>query len=114
MQDMIANKLFETIGSAVEDITAKLDELCANLPPPFCDFLKPGSLIKYLFNKLCMNAIVFGVKKLAQPSEKLLYTKCDDENKEDVSPKEMDQQLCRSLRWAPYIRNDDISFDPQK
>eukprot|EP00486_Rosalina_sp_Unknown_P001147 CAMPEP_0201563940 /NCGR_PEP_ID=MMETSP0190_2-20130828/1606_1 /ASSEMBLY_ACC=CAM_ASM_000263 /TAXON_ID=37353 /ORGANISM="Rosalina sp." /LENGTH=53 /DNA_ID=CAMNT_0047979419 /DNA_START=1006 /DNA_END=1167 /DNA_ORIENTATION=+ len=26
----------------------------------------------------------------------------------------MDEQLCRSLRWAPYIRNDDISFDPQK
>eukprot|EP01084_Bolivina_argentea_P016088 30149_1 len=115
MQDMISNKLFETVGDTVNEITSKLDELCANLPPPFCDFLKPGSLIKYLFNKLCMNAIVFGVKKLAQPTEKYLYINInndndndndDNDNKEENCPKEMDQQLCRQLRWPQYIRNE--------
>ena len=110
MQDMISNKFFDTVGSVVEDLCNKLDDLCSNLPPPLCDYLKPGSLIKYLFNKLCMNAIVFGVKKLAQPTEKILY--CTDED--GGVPKEMDEQLCRSLRWQPYIRTDNISFDPQK
>jgi len=110
MQDMIANKFFETIGSVVEELCNKLDELCSNLPAPLCDYLKPGSLIKYLFNKLCMNAIVFGVKKLAGPTEKFIYCKDDDGGQ----PKEMDEQLCRSLRWAPVIRDDNISFDPEK
>merc|ERR1719242_2741423 len=58
----------------------------------------------------CMNAVVFGVKKLAQPTEKLLYLKDDAEDK----VKAMDEQLCRSLRWAPIIRNDEISFEPEK
>lgn len=110
MQDMISNKFFETVGSVVEELCTKLDDLCSKLPPPLCDYLKPGALIKYLFNKLCMNAIVFGVKKLAEPTEKLLYCKEEDGG----AAKEMDEQLCRSLRWAPYIRNDDISFDPEK
>ena len=110
MQDMISNKLFETVGSVVEELTSKLDDLISNLPPPLCDFLKVGALIQYMFNKLCMNAIVFGVKKMAQPTEKLLYLKDDAED----AVKEMDEQLCRSLRWAPIIRNDEISFEPEK
>merc|ERR1712039_913925 len=43
-------------------------------------------------------------------SEKLLYLADDAEDK----CKEMDEQLCRSLRWAPIIRNDEISFEPEK
>ena len=110
MQDMISNKFFETVGSVVEELCNKLDELCSAIPV-VGEYLKPGSLIKYLFNKLCMNAIVFGVKKLAQSTEKILYCSADDDAGQ---PKEMDEQLCRSLRWAPYIRNDNISFDPEK
>merc|ERR1712228_364365 len=110
MQDMISNKLFETVGSVVEELTSKLDELISNLPAPLCDFLKVGALIRYLFNKLCMNAIVFGVKKMAQSTEKLLYLKDDSED----AVKAMDEQLCRSLRWPPIIRNDEISFEPEK
>merc|ERR1712176_1418861 len=110
MQDMISEKLFSTIGSVVEELTSKLDELISALPAPLCDFLKVGALINYMFNKLCMNAIVFGVKKLALPTEKLLYLADDAEDK----CKEMDEQLCRSLRWAPVIRNDEISFEPEK
>jgi len=111
MQDMISEKLFSTIGSVVEELTSKLDELISALPAPLCDFLKVGALIAYMFNKLCMNAIVFGVKRLALPTEKLLY--CEDASATDAGVKPMDEQLCKSLRYAPIIRNDEISFEPE-
>jgi len=109
MQDMISNKVFETIGSVVDELSTKLDELCSALPEPFNKFLKPGALIKYMFNKLVMNAVVLGVKQMAKGTEALLYAE-----DADAAPKAMDEQLCRSLRWAPYIRKDDISFEPEK
>jgi hypothetical protein len=105
LQDMIANKFFETVGGPVDDICGSLDDLCSALPEPLNEYLKPGSLIKYLFTKLVMNAIVFGVKKLALPTEKYIYGTGDE------TPAEMDEALCRSLRWPPIIRSDDISFD---
>jgi len=109
MQDMISAKVYEGIGSVVDELCGKLDELCSALPEPFNKFLKPGALIKYMFNKLVMNAVVFGVKQMAKPTEALLYAE-----DADAAPKAMDEQLCRSLRWAPDIRKDDISFEPEK
>merc|ERR1712129_29128 len=109
MQDMISAKVFSGIGSVVDELCGKLDELCSALPEPFNKFLKPGALIKYMFNKLVMNAVVFGVKQMGKSTEALLYAE-----DADAAPKFMDEQLCRSLRWAPYIRKDDISFEPEK
>jgi len=109
MQDMISNKVYATVGNVVDELCGKLDELCSALPAPFNEFLKPGALIKYMFNKLVMNAVVLGVKQMAKGAEALLYAE-----DADAAPKAMDEQLCRSLRWAPYIRKDNISFEPEK
>merc|ERR1719242_2181319 len=70
----------------------------------------------YLFNKMVMNAVVFGVKWLAKRSEQFLYSKGGNNNNLAVGkggggPTPMDKALCASLRSIPKIRGDDISFE---
>jgi len=117
MQDMVAIKVFESSGAAlINDLCESLDELCSQLPDPLGEYLKPGALIMYLFNKMVMNAVVFGVKWLAKRSEQFLYSKGGNNNNLAVGkggggPTPMDKALCASLRSIPRIRGDDISFE---
>merc|ERR1712129_105066 len=54
MQDMISEKLFSTIGSVVEELTSKLDELISALPAPLCDFFESRCV-----NRLYVQQIVY-------------------------------------------------------
>jgi len=105
--NIIARQLFSVIGTAIDEIANTLNDLVKVLPPPICDNIKPGDMVKNLLEKMATNCVTIGVKMLAAKTEAIMYS-------QDGTCEVLDEYQVNRLRWAPRIRNyDDDNVQPE-
>jgi len=100
---VIANQFMTTVEKLINEIAEPLNELTKGLPDPLGENLKPGDIVSYLLNKMCENAIVKVVAKIALNTETTLY---------DIAKfaEPANSDVVWRVRYRPYVRPD--NYDP--